>query len=912
MLLSSRRARLVMVAAVAVCVVLLAVVGRTVARPRSVVQTEQRIAVDGRDGFGLDTTLFVPDGVTTAAPAPAVLLAHGFGGTKRSVADDALAAAERGYVVLTWSARGFGRSGGQISLNARDAEIADIGVLIDWLAERPEVLLDGPGDPRVGITGASYGGGASLLAAGTEARIDATVPVVAWHSLVSALSPNAAGDGVGVFKQQWASLLFTAGARPSPTAEASDSQRSSAAICGRFTQQICDAYADSAAAGELTSEAARLLQRADTAPVLGRITAPTLLVQATDDTLFPLSESLDNARGIAAGPAPLKVAWIPGGHAVGQTDGNSDRVRTLTTTWFDRWLRRDEVVDTDAAFEWFDQASGVTREASGVAAQAGAIRLLLSADGRLVADAPARGERSWTGPPGGEPAALTSLPGAGAFGNVLPAADIGGQHVAFESAPLDAPVQVLGAPSLRVRLTATDGAAIAFAKLYDVAPDGAATLPQRAVAPLRIDGSSAEVELQLAALAHRFAAGHRIRLVLASTDQAFANARGATVATVLTGPSAVLALPTVPPPGGGTVPLATAVAVLLAVVGVAVALWSIVRRRRGRPVAPQIAVDAAPVVVRGLSKTYRDGLVAVDGIDLQVGRGQVFGLLGPNGAGKTTTLRMLVGLIAPSGGTVELLGERIRPGHPVLRHVGVLVEGPGFAPYLSGMANLVSYWRAGGRPLDEAGLDRALTVAALGDAIHRRVATYSHGMRQRLAIAQALLGNPSLLILDEPTDGLDPRQIRGMRELLAGLATDDRTVLVSSHLLAEVEQVCTHVAVMDHGRVVAAGPVAELAGAASTLEIRTDDQTAARVVLGELLGATRVAVQGGALLVDLDGHQPPDLVAALVDAGLRVRTVTPRRRLEDAFLRLVDDDGGTAHPPGHRGRGHIADREVTR
>ncbi|MDQ3526837.1 MAG: ATP-binding cassette domain-containing protein, partial [Actinomycetota bacterium] len=190
--------------------------------------------------------------------------------------------------------------------------------------------------------------------------------------------------------------------------------------------------------------------------------------------------------------------------------------------------------------------------------------------------------------------------------------------------------------------------------------------------------------------------------------------------------------------------------------------------------------------------------------------GQVVGLLGPNGAGKTTTLRMVMGLIHPDEGSVHVLGERVRPGAPVLRRVGALVEGPGFLPHLTGRDNLRAYWAATGRSMAEAHLDEALDVAALGAAADRQVRAYSHGMKQRLGIAQAMLGLPEVLILDEPTNGLDPPQIAAMRPILARYAAAGRTVVVSSHLLAEVEMTCSHVVVMHAGRVVAAGSVADV------------------------------------------------------------------------------------------------------
>ena len=221
--------------------------------------------------------------------------------------------------------------------------------------------------------------------------------------------------------------------------------------------------------------------------------------------------------------------------------------------------------------------------------------------------------------------------------------------------------------------------------------------------------------------------------------------------------------------------------ILVVIIALGVVTAFVVARIRRRRSATEVVEEFAdtPLVVRGLRKEYADGFVAVDAADFTVHRGQVVGLLGPNGAGKTTSLRVLMGMTRPTKGEILVFGHNLRPGADVLRRVGALVEGPGFLPHLSGLENLRLYWRSTGRPRDEARLDEALDIAGLGDAIHRKVRKYSHGMKQRLAIAQAMLGLPELLVLDEPTDGLDPPQIAEMREVLQRYATDGRAVLVS-------------------------------------------------------------------------------------------------------------------------------------
>ena len=304
------------------------------------------------------------------------------------------------------------------------------------------------------------------------------------------------------------------------------------------------------------------------------------------------------------------------------------------------------------------------------------------------------------------------------------------------------------------------------------------------------------------------------------------------------------------------------------------------------------APPSAPVIaVRGLSKRFSASVLAVDDLTFTVERGQVCGMLGPNGAGKTTTLRMLVGLIRPTGGDATLFGERVRPGLPSLARVGTLIEGAAFVPHLRGITNLRLWWEAGGTPWSDAAVDDALAVAGLGDAVHRKVKTYSHGMKQRLGIARALLARPEALVLDEPTTGLDPQEIREVRRLVSRLAGDGVTILLSSHLLSEVEQTCTHIVVMDRGRLVTAGPTADLVSASDTsVYLEVDDGDAATRVLSGMAGVGEVHREVGGLTVTIDGVPRTEIVAALVRAGIGVETVTARRQLEDAFLGLVGEE----------------------
>ncbi|MET0920794.1 MAG: ABC transporter ATP-binding protein [Acidimicrobiia bacterium] len=305
--------------------------------------------------------------------------------------------------------------------------------------------------------------------------------------------------------------------------------------------------------------------------------------------------------------------------------------------------------------------------------------------------------------------------------------------------------------------------------------------------------------------------------------------------------------------------------------------------------SPDIVVELS-----GLSKRFSSTVLAVDDLSFTVEPGQVCGLLGPNGAGKTTALRMLLGLITPTAGEAYLFGQRVRPGAPELRRVGTLIETAAFVPHLSGKKNLELWWRAGGGKLADADFERALAIADLGDAITRRVKTYSQGMKQRLGLARVLLGRPSVLVLDEPTNGLDPGEMREVRLLVHRLADEGATVVFSSHLLAEVEQICSHAVVMDRGHLVAAGAVADLVGLSDSVYLEVDDVSAARAVLAGIPGVDRIVDERPGLSAHLDdGATRMALVAALVHAGVGVETVTARRRLEDAFLGMVEADASS-------------------
>ncbi|MEU9317170.1 alpha/beta fold hydrolase [Streptomyces sp. NPDC048295] len=828
------------------------------------------------DGVSLDTSYFTTGGTERR---PAVLIGHGFGGSKDDVRAQAEQLARSGYAVLTWSARGFGKSGGEISLNAPDREVKDVSRLIDWLADRPEVELDAGGDPRVGITGASYGGAVSLLAAGYDKRVDAVAPQITYWNLADALFPD------GVFKKLWAGIFVTTGGG-----------------CQKFEKRLCAMYERVAVSGKPDAAARALLTERSPSAVADRIRVPALIVQGQSDSLFPLGQADAMAKAVSGNGAPVAVDWIAGGHDGGNLE--TDRVQRRIGDWFDRYLKDDKGADTGPGFR-VTRTGGIDSTDGATLVRGASSDTYPGLDNGTQSIELGRRTQTFRNPAGAGPPAISAVPGAGGGLAQLSSLGVGlsvdfpGQHARFDSAPLDEPLNVTGSPAVRVAVEAKRGDAVLFGKVYDVSPDGKQQLlPSQLVAPYRItpDQQGRPVRLTLPAIDHRFDAGHRLRLVLSATDLGYASPAEPTTYTVT--PAGPLTVPTAPAlrTAPATTPWWTwglpAAAVVIA------ALMLLTARRRTATPAPDPALAGVPLQITGLAKKYARSAdrYAVKDLSFRVEKGQVLGLLGPNGAGKTTTLRMLMGLITPDDGEIRVFGQAIRPGAPVLSRVGSFVEGAGFLPHLSGRANLELYWQATGRPAEDAHLEEALEIAGLGDALARAVRTYSQGMRQRLAIAQAMLGLPDLLILDEPTNGLDPPQIREMRDVMIRYAAGGRTVIVSSHLLSEVEQSCTHLVVMDRGRLVQAGPVAEITGSGDMLLVTTAQEIAEPLVekIAALAGIGSAARTGDGLglLVRLDGATPTGLIAELVRLDVPLTGVGPHRRLEDAFLTLIS--GGSA------------------
>ncbi|MGW5240442.1 alpha/beta fold hydrolase [Monashia sp. NPDC004114] len=845
---------------------------------------------------------------------PVVLLAHGFGGSKDSVASQAAQLHDRGYVVVAWSARGHGKSGGRIHLDDPAYEVADARVMIDLAAKRPDVELDAPGDPRLGVMGGSYGGALSLMLAGADPRVDGVVAAVTWNDLATAFFPQsalaaeprtAAGRPAvgqpGPFKQVWATNFFLG-------AGGSNGSGAQPSSCGRFDPTVCRLFLQTSQTGTPSAELLALLEAHSPAPTLDRVKAPTLLVQGIADSLFGLDQSDATATALEAAGAPWAMRWSDGGHDAPSTHEAEETEASYA--WLDHYVRDKAPHASALPTAKFTYPLAPTRRG-----QPGTLWTAAAYPG-LGGSADPRSSLPLTvtkgamvHPPGGQPASMVAVPGLAALGLALSTYQIAalpGQSVALDTAPVATAVTVVGSPTLRLTVTSDAPTVTLFASLWRVGT-GPATLPHALVAPLRLTvepGRPTPVLVSLPAATYSMPSGSQWRVLLTTTESTFANDR--TASRVLVQADGGLVLPVTAGLAAGGASSApdtetvVAASVLAGLLVLALAGW-FVRRRRRQHIASRPDLADVPLVVEGLVKTYSDGHRAVDDVSWRAEKGQVVGLLGPNGAGKTTTMRMIMGLISADSGTVHVMGEPVAAGAPVLARVGALIEGPGFLPHLTGRQNLAAYWTATGRRPEDAHVDEALDVAALGDAVDRPVKSYSHGMKQRLGIAQAMLGLPELLILDEPTNGLDPPQIAAMRPILRRYADTGRTVVVSSHLLAEVEMTCTHVVVMHAGRVITQGLVADLVDSDDTTLLDIEDGVApARLTelaaaLQSTPGVTDVRVDTPTRLVVVAELGRAAVVEAAVETGLPVVGVSSRRHLEEVFLGVISTASSTGN-----------------
>lgn len=753
-------------------------------------------------GISLDTSLYLPKQV----PAPAILIAHGFGGSKDSVAQEAKFYAAKGFVVLTWSARGFGKSTGLIEMNSIDAEVADSKALISTLADNKDVIQDKSGDPRVAVMGSSYGGANALLTAANDQRVDAVIADITWSDLGQSLFPQSITPATesGPFKKVWTGTFFSAVTL----------QRAELGECGSLSPRFCATYQRAVLQGAPSKSEQQLLSSISPINFVKFITAPTLISQGQSDSLFPLTESYNTAQGIkSANPnLPLSMIWHGGGHDGGPSQ--RDYLREQNLQWLNKYLNK-----ADIEFPVFQ----FTKSTGAISLQDSSVIPKIFSDSKLPFEiAPSQLDLSTSVvstayPIGGIPGALTTLPGIGAASGIASSvlsgvtgfspAFLPGQSGFIESAPLVKPISIVGPSKIKLRITSAQPNAVLFFSLVKKSPDGQITQPNGVVAPVRIslpNKAGSEVEITLPAVVIDAAINDVIAVGISTTDQGFETPKSSNLYTV----SAISPLTFFE---SNATPLqATNATLLWPLLALATLILSFVFVRLRKPKIKVTEEKSNSLVeIKNLSKIYKDGYQAVSDLSFTVERGQVVGLLGPNGAGKTTSLRVLMGLIYPTSGSLFINGEPVFPGSPALANLGSFVEGPGFLPHLTGRQNLSLYWRSIGREGDQH-LDQIIEITKLGTALDKKVRSYSQGMRQRLAIAQAMLGMPDLLVLDEPTNGLDPQQIAEMRSVLKEYAATGRTVIISSHLLAEVQQTCSHVVLMHRGQLIAFGPMAEI------------------------------------------------------------------------------------------------------
>ncbi|MFE1765733.1 CocE/NonD family hydrolase [Streptomyces angustmyceticus] len=573
----------------------LAATGPAVAAADPYTVTALKVTVRAGDRTcAVDADVYRPAGADAAHPAPAVLTTNGFGGNKADGSTDALAKAlaTRGYVALAYSGLGFGRTGCPISLDDPRIDGRAAGALVDLLAGTRTaddgtridyVTEDGPGDPRVGMIGGSYGGAVQLATAAVDHRIDALVPLITWNDLAYSLAPDnagrtrgAGGPLPGAYKWQWTGGFFLIGESQGLLHPHLDPSRAGGAGCLHFVARACDAkrLLDSGSyPAARTREVLAYLRGVSPVSYLSSVKAPTLLVQGEDDTLFNLNEAAATYRTLAAQGTPAKMIWQSWGHSGGMkkpapgelslSRGNLDTsyVGRRILAWFDRYLHRRTATATGPAFAYYrDWATASPYAASAVFPVGGSRRLYLSGDGTLVGTRRevVRGNREYRNrrtPTSHSESSLTGLLG-------LPDAapyDAGGTYLDWTSKPVaGGPVDVVGAPRVTLKVSSPQAERaqrspdaadklVLFVKLYDLAPDGGKTLVHRLVAPARVPDVTRRFTVELPALVHRYAPGHRLRLVLAASDDAYAGNRGVKPVTVGASPSdaGVLELPVV-------------------------------------------------------------------------------------------------------------------------------------------------------------------------------------------------------------------------------------------------------------------------------------------------------------------------------------------------------------------------------
>lgn len=544
----------------------------------------------GGRSCGVDADLYRPAGVDHAHPAPAVLATNGFGGSKSDGSTDVIgkAFAERGYVFLVYSGLGFGHTGCLISLDDPRIDGAAASRLVDFLGGKRSaddgtradfVTLDAPGDPRVGMIGGSYGGAVQTATASADPRLDALVPIITWNDLAYSLDPNnavGARDVPGAFKWQWTNGFYLIGETQPLTTPNLDPSRINSLTCLHFVSDACDTVHTLNSGSYPADRTARLLayaRRVSPASYLSRVPAPTLLVQGQADTLFNLNEATASYRTLRAQGTPAALIWQSWGHSGGLTDpaageldlsrGNLEAsyVGRRILAWFDRYLRKNGSTGTGPAFayyrDWITDPAHTYATADRVPALSRT--LYLSGDGKLVDTRAkvARGSRRYTNQLLPTSHSESSLAQTAGLPDPAPY-DTSGTCLAWTGATLTRNLDVVGAPQVTLRVVSptaertqksSDAAdkLVLFAKLYDVAPDGTQTLVHRLVAPVRVPDVTKEFTVTLPGIVHRYAPGHRLRFVIAASDDAYVGNRGIKPVTVVSAPgdTGVLRLPVV-------------------------------------------------------------------------------------------------------------------------------------------------------------------------------------------------------------------------------------------------------------------------------------------------------------------------------------------------------------------------------
>lgn len=562
--------------------------------------------------------LYRPSDATAAHPEPAILTTNGFGGSRDDQDGIGKQFGQRGYVTLSYSGLGFGGSGCKITLDDRAHDGAVASQLLRFLGGDPAiqatrqdtgqpyhvdfVTLDHKGipyDPRVGMVGGSYGGQIQFAAAAVDPRLDTIVPIITWNDLAYSLAPNNTDFAHGVSyrtpgteKYQWTSLFFGVGVVDGVQYATVDPARDVG--CPNFDDYACVAKAQLDALGYPTQQTIDYARNASVASYLDKIRIPTLLLQGQADTLFNLQEAVATYRGLQAQGTPVKMIWQSWGHsngtpAPGELDLSGDPAATYegrrVLGWFDHYLK-GLPVDTGPAFAYFRDYVPYTGIATPAYACAAAYpipgelaaKLYLSGSNALV---PSRsqvqpGSTSYANPAGGGPTSYSETSGVqnrSPFSSIPPS-DTPGTFARWDSAPLPTNVDVVGIPRLDVKVSAPTVAAtqasgpagqlLFFAKIYDVAPDGSVRLVHRLISPTRVADVTKTVHVQLPGIVHRFAAGHKIAVVMAATDAAYRNnavPQAVTITNAAGAPAGVLTLPiprsepTCPTPAiGGTPP----------------------------------------------------------------------------------------------------------------------------------------------------------------------------------------------------------------------------------------------------------------------------------------------------------------------------------------------------------------------